>query len=232
MSQNLKFTDHIQTIATRCRSLSGWILRTFITRDSVPMMKLFNSLLIPRIDYCSQLWAPHLIKEWEMLEQIQRRFTSRISGLEELNYWERLKKLRQYSIERRTERYQIIYIWKIIEGLAPNLATNKITVRNNERRGKYCIVPKFTTAKTCSSKLTTIRENTFSIRALKLFNCLPPSIRNITGVGVNTFKHHLDHLLNTVPDQPSVSGYSGSRAARTNSIIDQILISGGGESRS
>ena len=55
MSRNLKFHDQTETIASKCRSLSGWILRTFTTREAAPMLKLFNSLLLPRIDYCSQL---------------------------------------------------------------------------------------------------------------------------------------------------------------------------------
>ena len=226
MSQNLTFKEHIETIETKCRSLSAWILRTFATRDREPMMKLFNSLILPRIDYCSQLWAPHYNKDWTVLEAIQRRFTHQISELKQYNYWERLRHLRQYSIERRTERYQLIYVWKIIEGLAPNISTNRIHTKESDRRGRYCVLPKLKTGD-CSAKLKTIRENSFGVHAPKLFNVLPKHVRNITGVSANTFKHHLDKLLSTVPDQPSIPGYSGGRAAASNSILHQ-MISGGG----
>ena len=66
-SNNLQFSEQIETIASKCRSLSGWILRTFITRETTSMLKLFNSLLLPKIDYCSQLWSPHQTNELNKL---------------------------------------------------------------------------------------------------------------------------------------------------------------------
>ena len=222
MSRNMKFHDHIETTASKCRSLSGWILRTFTTREAVPMLKLFNSLLLPRIDYCSQLWSPHLVGDWNKLEAIQRRFTSKISDLRDLDYWSRLKCLKQYSLQRRAERYKILYCWKIMEGLAPNLSTNSIQVKHSERRGRFCVLPKLKNSLLCSAKINTIRENSFSVQGPKLFNSLPMKNRNITGVSVETFKYHLDKLLTNIPDQPGVPGYVGSRAAATNSITDQI----------
>ena len=227
MSRNMKFHDHIEIIASKCRSLSGWILRTFTTREASPMLKLFNSLLLPRIDYCSQLWSPHLVGDWNKLEAIQRRFTSKINNIRELDYWTRLKILKQYSLQRRAERYKILYCWKIMEELAPNLPTNPIQVKYSDRRGRSCAIPKLN-SRLCSAKINTIRENSFSIQGPKLFNCLPVKIRNVTGVSVETFKHHLDKLLTNIPDQPGVPGYAGSRAAATNSITDQIRYSGVG----
>ena len=52
--------------------------------------------------------------------------------------------------------------------------------------------------KQCSAKINTIRENSFSIHSAKLFNALPKRVRNITDVGVETFKHHLDKLLSQI----------------------------------
>ena len=228
MSRDMKFSDQIEKIASKCRSLSGWILRTFTTREKAPMLKLFNSLLLPRIDYCSQLWSPYLNSDWNKLEAIQRRFTSKISETTDLDYWSRLKVLRQYSLERRAERYKILYLWKILEGFAPNLSSNRITTNYSERRGRYCNIPRLNRGTSCSAKINTIRENSFSVQAPKLFNCLPKKLRNLTGVSVDTFKHHLDNLLATLPDQPGVPGYAGSRAAASNSIYHQIMNIGGG----
>ena len=114
-----------------------------------------------------------------------------------------------------------------MEGHAPNLTANKVTTKFSERRGRYCIVPTLKT-KDCSAKTSTIRENSFAIHAPSLFNALPKEVRNITGVSVETFKLHLDRCLTNIPDQPSVPGYSGQRAAASNSIIHQIKHIGGG----
>ena len=93
--------------------------------------KLFYSL-----DYCSQLWSPHKIIEIEILEGIARSFTCRISKAMHLDYWERLSHLGLMSQQRRRERYQIIYVWKILEGLSNScLTANPIISYTNRQRG-------------------------------------------------------------------------------------------------
>ena len=115
-----------------------------------------------------------------------------------------------------------------MEELAPNLSTNPIQSRYSERRGRYSVNPKLNNNQQCSAKINTLRENSFCVQGPTLFNCLPKRIRNITGVNVETFKHHLDKLLTTIPDQPGVPGYAGSRAAASNRITDQIRYIGVG----
>ena len=117
-----------------------------------------------------------------------------------------------------------------MEKLAPNLAANRINTKISERRGRYCLIPKI--AKHCSARVKTLREHSFSIHAPKLFNSMPKHIRDISDVSVDTFKYHLDKLLATIPDEPSVPGYAKQRAANTNSLLDQISNIGGGDLRS
>ena len=71
----------------------GWILRVFNTRDPAPMMMLYRSLVVPIAEYCCQLWNPAAIGQIAAIEGIQRTFTSKIAGLQDLNYWERLERL-------------------------------------------------------------------------------------------------------------------------------------------
>ena len=77
----------------KCTHLSGWILRTFYTRDCIPMLTLFKSIVLPRLDYGSQLWSLFLIKHITQLERIQRSFTKHITGMNDMPYHERLKSL-------------------------------------------------------------------------------------------------------------------------------------------
>ena len=218
MSSNLKFTDHIDNLVSKCRQLIGWILRTFRSRGSLPMLTLWKSLTLSRIDYCSQLWAPHKIGEIKKIEAIQRTFTSYISNVKDENYWNRLKTLRLYSVERRFERYLIIYLWKIIEDLVPK-PTDVDTTSFNSRTGR----------KICVSHLPNIPQSIQTViynsplnRAKRLFNCLPKELRNLTAVSTDIFKNQLDKFLSTLSDEPGVSGYKQFRAASSNSIIDQL----------
>ena len=50
-----------------------------------------------------------------------------------------------------------------------------------------------------SMKVRTIREGSFFIHGLRLFNCLLASINNCS---VTVFKQHLDLFLNQITDQP------------------------------
>ena len=51
----------------------------------------------------------------QAIEPIQRTITYKIRDEQHLNYWERLHELKLYSFQRRSERYIIIYIWKITQ---------------------------------------------------------------------------------------------------------------------
>ena len=114
-------------------------MRTFYTRDCIIMLTLFKSIVLSRLDYCSQLWSPFLIKHITQLEKIQRSFTKHITGMNDMPYHEWLKSFGLYSLQRKRERYCIIYNWKIIEGLAPNLVLCPLIVLDGDQ-SVYSIV--------------------------------------------------------------------------------------------
>ena len=220
MSRDLTFTEHIQTRVTKCRSLMGWIFRTFITRDAAPMMIIYKALVLPRIDYCSQLYFSS--SQLEMaLESIQRHFTSRLSEVQDQDYWNRLSSLGLYSIQRRNERYMIIYVWKILEGLAPNLSNNTIKPVYSDRRGRQCSIPHLPRSN-CPQRVKTVRDQSFGIKGPQLFNVIPKVIRNLSDVTIDQFKRQLDKFLRSVPDEPSVPGYVARRAVPSNSLRDLV----------
>ena len=62
MSGDCTFNYHILVCLKSALILSGWILRTFYTRDCITMLTLFKSIVLSRLDYGSHLWSPFLIK--------------------------------------------------------------------------------------------------------------------------------------------------------------------------
>ena len=62
------------------------------------MLTFFKSLVLPRLDYGSQLWSPHLVKHIDQLEKIQRSFTKHITGMQSLEYSEQLVSLKLYLL--------------------------------------------------------------------------------------------------------------------------------------
>ena len=133
MYSNCSFEFHINNMCKKCLHLSGWILRTFTTRDSITMMTLFKSRVLSRLNYGSQLWSPDLVKHIDQLEKIKRSLTKHITRMHVLEYSERFVSLKLHSLQRRCERYCIIYVWNIIEGLVPNFS-NPIVCSYSQRR--------------------------------------------------------------------------------------------------
>ena len=161
----------------------GWILRAFNAQDCTTMLTLFKSIVLPILEYACQLWNLKSLNLINKLEKVQRSFTKHITGMFDLLYKDRLQQLKLYSLyslQRRRDRYQIIYIWKIMESLVANLDP-PIAVSTSSRLGRMCVqstVPRGHTG--------TLVYNSFRSNGIRLFNSLPPAIRNITETDVNS----------------------------------------------
>ena len=217
MEDNCSFSKQISDIILNCRRKVAWILRVFKTREQVPMMTLYKALVLPLAEYCCQLWNPAQVGDIRKIEAIQRSFTYKIRGLGDLNYWERLKKLSLLSLERRRERYMIIYTWKIIRGIVPNFTEHKIEYKDHIRLGRRCKVLGFNTQSLASVR--TKYENSFAVMGPRLFNSIPPHLRGFEG-SLSAFKVGLGEFLSTVADKPLINGYY--QQAESNSIIAQL----------
>ena len=223
MSADCTFRDHINKMCQSAKNMCSWILRTFESRCSNLMLTLWKTLVIPILDYCSQLWCPTLKGEIQQIEELQKNFTRKIH-MENRgdDYWDRLASLHLYSLERRRERYRIIYVWKIMEGLVPNLNKNPIRHTISLRNGRKCLLP--STSSRVPRRMQSFRDGTLSVNGARLFNVLPVKLRNMRGVSISVFKNELDKFLNTVPDEPQCCGYTASRKAASNSLLHMVAV--------
>ena len=204
VSSDCSFDFHISNLAKITKHLTGWMLSTFSSRNKLPMLTLFKALVMSRLDYGCQLWSPYLIKHINLVENVQRSFTRFISGMKGLSYPERLTALKLYSLQHRRERYIIIYVWKISEGLVPNLFP-PICTKTLDHRGRTCIMSHINVG-----RLGTLNYNSVRWRTIRLFNQLPLFVRNTTVCSIHRFKKQLDSYLSTVPDFPCQPGFNNS----------------------
>ena len=219
MNSSATFESEVEAAVLKSNRQAGWVLRVFRTRQELPLITLFKSLVRPHLEYCCQLWSPVKVGKIRRLESVQRSFTARISGIGDLDYWQRLKHLGLNSLKRRRERYQIIYLYKVISNIVPNFNSDKFEDKtiNSDRRGRMCVLPGLN--QSAPTRLKTIIDSSFAVRGVKLFNILPKKLRNFDG-SPDSFKRLLDAFLSKVWDQPWTPSYHQSVVS--NSLIDQV----------
>ena len=161
LSNNLNFALHIENTIAAASKLVGWGLRTFWGRDRRVILTPLKSLVQPKLDYYSQLWSPSNQTSINKLEMVRKHLIDKIVDhrLTTLNYWEKLQELRLYSQERRRERYQVIFLWKISQGLVSGY---DVTFTSEGRRGRV-IVPK-TVVRSSPAMVRNSKEQSLGVR--------------------------------------------------------------------
>ena len=78
---------------------------------------MFKIYVRPILEYNSCCWSPHLLKDIDLVESVQRSFTRRIRGLSDYGYKERLKICDLQSLEMRRMQEDMILTYKIVHNL-------------------------------------------------------------------------------------------------------------------
>ena len=125
MNNKGDYSTHINFVYKKVKSRMAWILRSFNNRNIDFMKFVWKTYLLPIIDYCSQLYSPSAGSGLLKLENLQKAFTLKVSGLGHLSYWQRLERMKLFSINRRFERYKMIYVHnKILNDKVYNCGLN------------------------------------------------------------------------------------------------------------
>ena len=151
---------------------------------------IFKRLVRPQLEYASSVWSPHLVKQNETIENVQRRDTKLIPGFSELSYPDRLKKLKLPTLAYRRVRGDMIQVYKMLcdtggfDKTLPSILTDE---PNRTLRGH-------------NKKLFTERfhkdigKYAFKHRIVSLWNSLPDTAVNAQDI--ETFEKELDKHWN------------------------------------
>ena len=144
----------------------------------------------PHLEYCVQLWGSQYKKDMLLLEQVQRRATNTIRGMEHLSYEDRLRELGLFSLEKRRLWGDLIAAFHYLKG-AYKKDGDRILIRACSNRttgnGFKLIEGRFR---------LDIRKKFFTMRVVKHWNRLPREV--VDAPSLETFKVRLDGALSNL----------------------------------
>ena len=166
----LKFTAHVNKISTRAMTRANLIHKCFLSKNRSSLLRAFKSFVRPVLEYNSPVWSPRLVKDIKRIESVQRRFTKRIPGLENIKYYERLKVLDLESLESRRIKADLILTYKILFGHIQLDVDRyfKFATLSTTRGHNY----KLFLNRCCNS----VRKHFFSYRVVPIWNSLPTTV--------------------------------------------------------
>jgi ribonuclease P/MRP protein subunit RPP40 len=163
------------------------IKRTITSRDKDNIRSLYVYLVRPHLEVSSPVWNPHMKRDIQLLEEVQRRATKLIPELKRLPYEERLKQLNLQTLETRRKRQDFIEMYKILRGRS-TISRNMFAFPSDRtRRTSHSFaLKKHRFHLDC-------RGNVFANRLVNEWNALPEDI--INAKSISEFKKKIDKFL-------------------------------------
>ena len=180
------------------------------------MLTLLKTVVAPQVEHGWIIWISTSQYSVNLIESIQRKLTKVIDCFQTYDgnlqmpitttsYHEQLKMLSIYSLKRRRERFNIIYIYNIILQLLPNPG---LEIHNNPST-KVKVTPKQISSAP-SAWVRSLRNGSFFIIGPQLHNSNPDTLEKLENHDkgekkVENFQKKLDEYLGKIPDAPGSS---------------------------
>ena len=116
VTDNLKPSKHCAQVAQKANQVLGQMTRAFHFRDRFTFVRLYKQYVRCHLEFASCVWNPWTKADCDVLERVQMRAVSFVSGLKGSTYEEKLKELNLQTLEDRRKRADMIQTFKIVNG--------------------------------------------------------------------------------------------------------------------
>jgi hypothetical protein len=115
MSKSLKPSAQCAKAARTALTVLFQLARAFHYRDRHIFLRLYKQYVRLHLEFASTAWSPWLEGDKAVLEKIQRRAVSMISGLKGKSYEEKLLELDLPTLEERRQHADMVQTFKIVK---------------------------------------------------------------------------------------------------------------------
>jgi len=138
VDEKLNMTQQCALAAQKANHILGCIKSSVASRAREGILPLCFSLVRPHLESCVQLWSPQHRRDMELLEQVQRRATKMIRGLEHLSCEERLRELGLFSLENSRLWGDLIAAFQYLKGAHRKAGEGLFTRVWSDRTRGHC----------------------------------------------------------------------------------------------
>jgi len=191
ISSDLKSSNQCIQACRKASKMLGMIKKTISYKKKPEIMvRLYKTLVRPQLEYCVSAWSPHYIKDKELLERVQHRFTRMIKEVHGKDYLDRLKELNLWTLEERRNRADLVEFFKMYKGFTAIHFESLFTLDCNNKgtRGHLAKLSKLRCQKD-------VRKYFFSHRVIDRWNALDGEA--VSSSSINAFKNRLNIIRMT-----------------------------------
>ena len=119
ISSDLSWSNHIKDISSKARKQVGLLYHRFYKHAAPATLRtLYTALIRPHLEYAVPVWDPHLCKDIDALESVQRFATKICTKSWNTNYQYCLGKPRLQTLNMRRCYLKQCHLYKLVHGLS------------------------------------------------------------------------------------------------------------------
>ena len=115
--------QYVQSCLSKNPKYTFYTIKSLLTLTYLILPSGDRELRNINLEYATAVWSPYKQHDIDNIENVQRRVTKQIPSLKDMEYPDRLKKLKISTLKYRRLRGDMIETFKIITGIYDNEVT-------------------------------------------------------------------------------------------------------------